>query len=109
MEKVGTSAGKFFSVRAPVRLGGKKYIPSVCYPVTPDIVGTVDALVGNGKAVVYAERVRFLSGRVVDEAAFMRVEPTITMPDAAVSVVKSVENPASVAEEDGAGEFAGAM
>ena len=57
--------GKYFAVRKVLKIGGKKHIPSVCYPITDDIAGTVNELVAQNLATLYDEKVRFMSGRAV--------------------------------------------
>jgi len=54
---------RFFAVTTPLRINGKRYTPSVCYPLTEDIEAAVVGATEAGKTVIYNERVRFVSGR----------------------------------------------
>lgn len=55
----------FFSVKVPMKIAGKTYIPCVCYPVSDFIKLNVDKLVAEGKAVLYSERVFFQNGKAL--------------------------------------------
>ena len=113
--------GKFFAVKKVLKIGGRKHIPSVCYPVTEDIVDTINSLSAEGLAVIYPVRMRFLSGRaVVADQANVAEEPRIVyLPPKVPSVdvpeveqsgngkvkTKPGKNSSSVST-DGKGEFA---
>lgn len=57
----------FFSVNNIIKIGGKKFIPCVCYEVTPYLQLTVDNLVKEGKVTLYDERVYFCNGKVIEK------------------------------------------
>lgn len=57
----------FFSVKEPIKIAGKTYIPCVCYPLPKFLELTVNDLVNKGKAVIYAERVFFQNGKVIEK------------------------------------------
>jgi hypothetical protein len=63
------SAGKrYFSVLRNVAIGGAVKRPSVCYPLSDDVAAAVAKLAAEGKARVYDEEVRFVSGVAVPVA-----------------------------------------
>lgn len=55
----------FFSVKTPLKIAGKTYIPCVCYALPERLELTVEKLVGENKAVIYKEKVAFMNGRVI--------------------------------------------
>ena len=55
----------FFSVKKPMKIAGKTYLPCICYPVSRFMELTVDKLVSDGKATKYAEMVFFQNGKVI--------------------------------------------
>lgn len=57
----------FFSVKEPIKITGKTYIPCVCYSLPKFLELTVNDLVNKGKAVIYAERVFFQNGKVIEK------------------------------------------
>ena len=88
--------GKFFAVKKVLKIGGRKHIPSVCYPLTEDIVDTINKLSAEGLVVIYPERMRFLSGRaVVADQANVAEEPRIVYlpPKLQVVSIPEVEEP----------------
>lgn len=59
---MAVSKWKYFSVRNPVLLDGKKLVSSVCYPIDRAKLGALEELAGKGKITLYEERMRFVSG-----------------------------------------------
>lgn len=57
----------FFSVKSPMKIAGKVYIPCICYEVTKSLELTINKLVSEDKAVLYTERVFFQNGRVIEK------------------------------------------
>jgi hypothetical protein len=57
----------FFSVKNTIRMGGKVYIPCVCYEADKSLEPTLSKLSAEGKAVLYNERVFFQNGKVIDK------------------------------------------
>lgn len=55
----------FFSVKKEIRIGGKVYVPCVCYSLPQFLEYTVNKLVEEGKAVIYDEYVGFMNGKVL--------------------------------------------
>ena len=56
----------FFSVKVPMKIGGKIFRTCVCYDLTEPLKATVEKLEKEGKAVIYAEQRFFCNGKLVD-------------------------------------------
>ena len=82
----------FFSVKEPIKIAGKTYIPCVCYPLPKFLELTVNDLVNKDKAVIYAERVFFQNGKVIEKET-----------KKAKKIVKKVVNTSTEKEADEAG------
>ena len=59
----------FFSVKTAMKIGGKVYIPCICYDLPDVLVPTVDKLIAEGKARKYDKPVFFQNGKVLDKKA----------------------------------------
>lgn len=57
----------FFSVKHSIRIGGKVYIPCICYELTKALELTVKNLEKQGKATIYDKMVFFQNGKIVEE------------------------------------------
>jgi hypothetical protein len=57
----------FFSVKQPLKILGKTYVPCVCYPVIKILEATVEHLEKQGKVYVYKEHVSFMNGKVLEK------------------------------------------
>lgn len=82
---------RWFSVTTPLRINGKKYTPSVCYPLDEDIESAVVDATKSGKTIVYDHRVRFISGKaiaVVEAIAPVVVDTVFTSEPVAASPEK---------------------
>ena len=55
----------FFSVKRPMKILGKTYVPCICYEVTKFLEATVNKLVAEEKAVTYETGVGFMNGKVL--------------------------------------------
>lgn len=64
----------YFSVKLPIKIAGKTFIPCVCYKVTDVIKRNVERLEQQGKATLYEERVFFQNGKVLKSEAAVREE-----------------------------------
>ena len=64
----------FFSVKVPMKIGGKPFRTCVCYDLTEALRTTVEKLVKEDKAVIYAEQRFFCNGKLVD-AKLVKKEP----------------------------------
>lgn len=53
----------FFSVKKPMRLAGKVYIPSICYSCPKFLEMTVEKLEVDGVVKTYEQRVYFQNGK----------------------------------------------
>ena len=58
----------FFSVKRPMKILGKTYVPCICYEVTKVMEATVNKLVDEEKAVTYGTEVGFMNGKVLVKA-----------------------------------------
>lgn len=58
----------YFSVKRPVKINNKPYIPCVCYFAPKYLEATVEKLVAQEKAVVYESEVHFMSGKLLTKA-----------------------------------------
>lgn len=59
----------FFSVKTAMKIGGKVYIPCICYNLPDVLVPTIDKLVSEGKARKYDKPVFFQNGKVLEKKA----------------------------------------
>ena len=82
----------FFSVKEPIKIAGKTYIPCVCYLLPKFLELTVNDLVNKDKAVIYAERVFFQNGKVIEKET-----------KKAKKIVKKVVNTSTEKEAEEAG------
>lgn len=57
----------FFSVKQPLRIAGKDYIPCVCYPLPKFLEYTVNFLKKEGKVEIYNKMVFFQNGKLVEK------------------------------------------
>jgi hypothetical protein len=55
----------FFSVKKPIKILDKIYIPCVCYPVTKTIETTIDHLYKQEKVNIYDKEVYFMNGKIL--------------------------------------------
>lgn len=72
----------FFSVKQPLRIAGKDYIPCICYPLPRFLEYTVEHLQAEGKATIYDKMVFFQNGKLIvkPETKEEPVVPTETKP-----------------------------
>lgn len=70
----------FFSVKQPLKIAGKEYTPCVCYPLLKFLEYTVEQLTKENKAVIYAERVFFQNGKVIEPETDEKVDTTVEKP-----------------------------
>ena len=59
----------FFSVKQPLRIAGKDYIPCVCYPLPRFLEYTVSELEKEGKVKTYNKMVFFQNGKLIEKPA----------------------------------------
>ena len=57
----------FFSVKKPIKIDRKAYIPCVCYPLPEALKYTVEHLKKEGKAEIYEDMVYFQSGKLIEK------------------------------------------
>ena len=58
----------FFSVKVPLKIAGKDYIPCVCYPLPRFLEYTVKELKKEGKVEIYDKMVFFQNGKLIEKA-----------------------------------------
>lgn len=90
----------FFSVKESIKIGGKKFIPCVCYEVTPYLQLTVDKLAKEGKVILHDERVFFCNGKIVEKKETIK-KATVTKKEkkAKKEVVEEVKEDIPSTEE----------
>lgn len=59
----------FFSVKHSIRIGGKVYMPCICYELTKVLELTIKDLEKQGKATIHDKMVFFQNGAIVEERA----------------------------------------
>ena len=59
----------FFSVKVPLRIAGKDYIPCVCYPLPRFLEYTISFLKKEGKVETYNKMVFFQNGKLIEKPA----------------------------------------
>ena len=57
----------FFSVRVPMKIGGKAFHTCICYDLTEALKATVEKLASEGKAEIYQEQKFFCNGKLVEK------------------------------------------
>ena len=62
----------FFSVKHSISIGGKVYMPCVCYDLTKVLELTVKDLEKQGKATIYDKMVFFQNGVIVEGKPVVR-------------------------------------
>ena len=100
----------FFSVKRPVKIAGKAYIPCICYPVTKFLERTILKLESEGKAVIYTERVFFQNGKVIEktdeeilEQPAVKENLTTEKPKKDKKKAKAEETPSAEETDESAG------
>lgn len=59
----------YFTVKTPIRIGGKLFKTCVCYEVTPYLELTVQKLAKEGKVDLHEKFVYFCNGKPVEQKA----------------------------------------
>ena len=57
----------FFSVKVPIKIGGKTFHTCICYDLTETLRATVEKLASEGKAEIYQEQKFFCNGKLVEK------------------------------------------
>lgn len=70
----------FFSVKHSIRIGGKVYMPCICYELTKVLELTVKDLEKQGKATIYDKMVFFQNGKLVEEKSVVKKNLTTEKP-----------------------------
>lgn len=87
----------FFSVKTALKIGGKVYIPCICYALPDVLVPTVDKLVSEDKARKYDKPVFFQNGKVLEKKAV--VKESLTTKKGKKVKKETVAEAETVAEE----------
>ena len=66
----------YFSVKMPVKIAKKTYVPCVCYEVTKEIESAVVKLAVNGTARLYDHEVFFVNGKVAEKKVETKTSKT---------------------------------
>ena len=80
----------FFSVKHSISIGGKVYMPCVCYELTKVLELTVKDLEKQGKATTYDKMVFFQNGTIVED------KPVVQENLTTAEVFQVVEKPKKV-------------
>lgn len=62
----------FFSVKVPMKIGGKSFHTCICYDLTETLKSTVERLAEEGKAVIYSEPKFFCNGKIVEKKSVVK-------------------------------------
>lgn len=81
-----------------MKIGGKVYIPCICYDLPDVLVPTVDKLVAEGKARKYETKVYFQNGKVLDKKAVVKEDLTTKKGKKAKKEASAVIETEAVAE-----------
>lgn len=92
----------FFSVKHPIRIAGKVYIPCICYNLTKFLELTVKDLEKQGKVTIYDKMVFFQNGKIIVKKPVVKENLTAEKPKkekkAKTVTVKDVNDLAAEAE-----------
>ena len=81
----------FFSVKHSIRIGGKVYMPCICYELTKVLELTVKDLEKQGKATIYDKMVFFQNGAVEEGKPVVRKNLTTAEVCSVVEIPKKVK------------------
>lgn len=57
----------FFSVKVPIKIGGKPFHTCICYELKEELKTAVEKLASAGKAEIYSEVKFFCNGKLVEK------------------------------------------
>ena len=57
----------FFSVKTPIKIGGKPFHTCICYELKEELKSAVEKLASKGKAEIYNEVKFFCNGKLVEK------------------------------------------
>lgn len=89
----------FFSVKKEMKIGGKLYLPCICYDVTKSLEFTVEKLLEEGKVRVHSERVFFQNGKVIEKKEVKSKKKQTVKTEVAVEVKPEVPEVKEETEE----------
>ena len=96
----------FFSVKEPMRIGGKTYRTCICYVVTDTLKATIERLSEKGKVDIYSEQRFFCNGKLVEKKAVVKENTTTEKKEKKekknkkINKVEVVEEQEEIKEED---------
>lgn len=93
----------FFSVKEPMRIGGKSYRTCICYVVTDTLKATIERLSEKGKVDIYSEQRFFCNGKLVEKKAVVKENATTEKKEKKnkkAQKVEVVEEQEEIKEED---------
>lgn len=70
----------FFSVKLPIKIAGKVYMPCICYNLQRYMELTVKELEEQGKAVIHEKMVFFQNGKIVEKPTVKQLEFVFEKP-----------------------------
>ena len=70
----------FFSVKVPMKIGGKAFHTCICYDLTEALKATVEKLASEGKAEIYQEQKFFCNGKLVEKKQVVKENLTTEKP-----------------------------
>lgn len=91
----------FFSVKVPLRIAGKDYIPCVCYPLPRFLEYTVKELKKEGKVEIYDKMVFFQNGKLIEKAEPKPVATEVKPKKEKKAKIVPVTNVEDLAKEAG--------
>lgn len=104
----------FFTVKTPIRIGGRLFRTCICYEVTPYLELTVQKLAKEGKVDIHEKFVYFCNGKPVEQKAktfetvakpVKKVKAKKVEPEKFKEEVEEIVTPAEYETEEGAEDF----
>lgn len=81
----------YFSVKVPMRIGGKKFRTCVCYALTDTLKSTVEKLSEKGNAEIYEQPVFFCNGKLVAKKEAVAEEKSVKVKKSKAKAVETAE------------------
>lgn len=104
----------FFTVKTPIRIGGKLFKTCICYEVTPYLELTVQKLAKEGKVDIHEKFVYFCNGKPVEQKAktfetvakpAKKAKAKKVEPEKFKEEVEEIVTPVEYETEEGAEDF----
>lgn len=81
----------FFSVKHSIRIGGKVYMPCICYELTKVLELTIKDLEKQGKATIHNKMVFFQNGTIIEDKPVVQENLTTAEEISVVEKPKKVK------------------